>query len=66
MSRYGDAALALGLSAAMAWLLWQTWSLGAAARLVPQFTIAATLAILIVESVREVRVEGDVVFAAEA
>ncbi len=53
MSRYGSAALALGLTATMAWLLMQTWSLGEAARFVPQVTIAVTLAILVVESLRE-------------
>ena len=53
MSRYGDAALALGLTAVMAWLMMQTLALGAAARFVPQVTIAVTLAILVAESVRE-------------
>ena len=50
MSRYGDAALALGLTAVMVWLMMQTLALGAAARFVPQVTIAVTLAILVVET----------------
>ena len=53
VSRYGDAALALGLTAVMAWLMMQTLALGAAARFVPWVTIAVTLAILVAESVRE-------------
>jgi hypothetical protein len=53
MSRRGDVALTLALTAVMAGLMALTFGLGRSARLVPQVAIAVTLALLAAESVRQ-------------